>query len=161
MFERDIPRARDIMTTSLVILSPDDMVYDAVKTLLKRKVSGAPVVDSRNKLVGILSGKDCIRAATRAFHDGVPSPRVGQIMTPEPHTVGPNTNAVTIAHMFGTLPFRRLPVVEDGFLLGQISRRDLLASIVDVLEPVRTPKKKGLYLSALDDAEITAEITLG
>lgn len=159
MYDRDIPRARDMMTTSLVILSPHDMVYDAVKVLLKRKVSGAPVIDTSGFLVGILSGKDCIRAASRAFHDGVPSPRVGDIMTPEPRTVGPNTNAVTIAHLFSTLPFRRLPVVEDGRLLGQISRRDLLAAIVDVLEPAPVPRSKGLYLSALDD--VTAEITLG
>ncbi len=155
-------RARDIMTKKLTCLSEDDLVYDAVRKLLARKISGAPVIDSRRRLVGVLSEKDCIRAAMRAYHDGLPSPNVGQVMTREPVSVKEETNVVTIAHLFATSPFRRIPVVREGdVLIGQISRRDLLKAVASVLEPSRGRKASPLYLSALDDAEITAEITLG
>lgn len=155
-----IPRARDVMTTKLTCLNEDEFVYDAVKKLLARNISGAPVIDDKRRLVGVLSEKDCIRAAMRAYHDGVPSPRVGQVMTRDPVSVKEDTNVVTVAHMFATSPFRRVPVVRgENILVGQISRRDLLKAVASVLEPAASHKAAPLYLSALDD--ITAEITLG
>lgn len=156
-----IPRARDVMTTKLTCLREDELVYDAVKKLLQRNISGAPVIDDKRRLVGVLSEKDCIRAAMRAYHDSLPSPRVGQIMTRDPVSVKEETNVVTIAHLFATSPFRRVPVVRGEVLVGQISRRDLLKAVASVLEPVAGHKAAPLYLSALEDPDITAEITLG
>ena len=70
--------AADIMTRSLVTLSPEDGIYQAIKILLKRKT---PVIDASSLLVGILSEKDCLRVLVGAALDGFPDGRVRSFMT--------------------------------------------------------------------------------
>ena len=50
-----VPTAREIMVKSLTTLAPDTSLFDAIRTLVKKKISGAPVVDAEGKMVGMLS----------------------------------------------------------------------------------------------------------
>lgn len=142
------PTARDIMITRVKTVKPDDRVFDAVQLLLKHKVSGAPVVDADGTLVGMLSEKDAIHALMRAVVDRLPSHRVADVMTRKLLTVDEDAHMLTVAHLFLDNPVRRLPVVRQGKLVGQISRRDLLAKAVSIFDDRPNRQAAILYLSA-------------
>ncbi len=122
--------AADVMTKKVVTLSPDTDIYAAMRTLLKKKISGAPVVDTDETVVGILSEKDCLRVVTAVAFDGVPKGTVASYMTRTVDSVEPSASIYDVVSRFLQNHYRRLPVVDrDGRLLGQISRRDALAVI--------------------------------
>ncbi len=130
-----VPTARDIMTTSLVTLDPDTSVFDAIRTLLRHRISGAPVVDSDGKCVGMFSELDCLRvlAAGEFYSDdhreeGV----VSDYMTGLFRSLEPDRDIYSVAQFFLTHAVRRLPVLENGELVGQVSRRDVLAAMEDL-----------------------------
>jgi CBS domain-containing protein len=128
-----VPTAREIMVRSLVTLTPEMTAVAAAERLLEREISGAPVVDEAGHLLGLLSEFDCLRAVASAeyemdAHDAVET--VGQLMTRECHTVSPDLDLFGLAHEFVRLRVRRFPVLEQGRLLGQVSRRDALRAAV-------------------------------
>jgi CBS domain-containing protein len=120
--------ARDIMAKSLVTLRPEMSVAEAIEVLLKSKVSGATVVDEERHVVGVLSEKDCLRIFAIGAYNTLPHAHVGEYMSKEVTTIGPDTDLFTIADLFMKHSFRRLPVLENGVLIGQVSRRDVLQS---------------------------------
>lgn len=132
---------REVMATGLLTLRPDIPIFEAIPLLLKNRVSGAPVVDSDNKLVGILSEKDCLRVfANEAFFSEGPGGRVEDYMSREVFTIDPDEDVFTAADIFLKHAFRRLPVVEDGNLVGQVSRRDILMTSLNIMK--ESPVKK-------------------
>lgn len=127
-------KTRDYMTTQLVTFLPDTDVYEAVRYLLKHKISGAPVVDDKGALVGMFSEGDCLRSTLNAaYYDGQGGGSVGDFMSTSLDTVDPEDSIVEVAEYFVKKNRRRLPVVEEGSLVGQISRRDLLRAMDDFL----------------------------
>lgn len=134
------PSAREIMTASLVTLRPEMAAADAAEILLARRISGAPVVDAEGCLVGLLSEFDCLRAVVAAqyemdSHDDAVT--VGELMTRESHTISPDLDLFSLAHEFVQTRFRRFPVVENGELLGQVSRRDALRAALKLRQQLR------------------------
>jgi CBS domain-containing protein len=129
------PTARDIMTTHLVTLAPTSSIFSAIRTLLKHRISGAPVIDADGKCVGMFSELDCLRvlAAGEFYSDdhreeGV----VGDYMTSLYKSLDPDKDIYTVAQYFLTHSVRRLPVLEEGELIGQVSRRDVLAAMEEL-----------------------------
>jgi CBS domain-containing protein len=123
------------MTRRLVTLRPDMRAFDAAGLLLKHKISGAPVTDGDGKLLGLLSEFDCLRAVATAEYDldnRDSIVTVSDLMTPVRHSVSPDLDLFGIAQKFVTLRVRRLPVLEDGRLVGQVSRRDALRAAYEV-----------------------------
>lgn len=142
-------RVDAFMATRLYTVSPDQRIYDVVKQLVKRGFSGCPVLDG-NRLVGIISEKDCIRALMRAVVDELPPSTVRDVMSTELITVEPSMPLLTAAHLFLQHPIRRLPVVDQrGRLLGQVSRSDLLSHAIKVFEVTGDRESAVLYLSAI------------
>jgi CBS domain-containing protein len=144
--------AKDIMTTKLVTLTPDMGLRDAANTLLKKQISGAPVVDDQGTLIGVFSEKDLMVALIDAVYDELPSTEVRAYMTADPHAIAEDLDLLSIAQIFQTKDYRRLPVLADGKLVGQISRRDVMRAVVKLLEPAHDQKTALLYLSALRDS---------
>lgn len=143
-------QARDFMVTRLTTLSPDIDVHDAIRMLLKRRISGAPVVGPDGEYLGVFSERCSMQVILDAAYEQLPSNHVGAFMDRDAMTIKPDTQLLSIAQSFLLTNYRRLPVVDEhGKLLGQISRRDVLAAAVDTLkrEPVR--ERSLLYLSAL------------
>lgn len=138
-----VPTVREIMVRSLVTLSPEMTAVAAAERLLEREISGAPVVDGEGHLLGLLSEFDCLRAVASAeyemdAHDAVRT--VAELMTPDCHTISPELDLFGLAHEFVRLRVRRFPVVEEGRLLGQVSRRDALRAAVALRrEMMRAP----------------------
>jgi CBS domain-containing protein len=145
MREQKILKARDIMTTALVTLSPDVRLVEAMVLLTRRAISGVPVVDGAGRLVGILSEADCLRAvASGEFFSGdshYEELSVQQFMTKAAYTIHPEMGIYRIAQLFLDRGVRRLPVVDGETLLGQVSRRDVLRGI-EQMRQMRQPRKR-------------------
>lgn len=128
-----LPTAHDIMARDgLVTFRPDQPLSEVIHTMLSRKISGAPVVDRDMQLLGIISEHDCLRAVAAGTYEGEPvdgKRAVRELMTDEVTTIAPDLNLFGIAHIFTTRGLRRLPVVRDGRVLGQVSRRDVLRAV--------------------------------
>ena len=149
--------ARDVMKTRLVTLQPSTDVFAGIKTLIKNKISGAPVVDSEGRLLGVFSEKCSMQVVIDAAYEGLPTNKISAFMDTDPQTVDEDAGLLTIANVFLITPRRRLPVLKDGILVGQISRRDVISAAAKQ-STVKSPhSKKLLYLSALremDDAPV-------
>jgi len=143
--------ARDFMTKRLVTLRPEMDVMRAVQLLLKNRISGAPVVDTDGLLVGVFSEKCAMQVLLDAAYEQLPSNQIGLFMDTDPQTIDPDTQLLSIAQVFLLTSYRRLPVQENGRLIGQISRRDVMRASLDLLKhsPIRNEGSSLLYLSAL------------
>ncbi len=119
--------AKDIMTTRLVRLSPEMDVFDAIGLLLKNRISGAPVIDEQGNFLGIFSEKTSMQVLISSAYEQLPTSRVEAFMNKDPQRViDEGTSLLAVAQLFLDTPYRRLEVLRDGRLLGQISRRDVL-----------------------------------
>ena len=124
--------ARDFMAKELVTVHPESDAYEAIVRLLKHRISGMPVTDADGNLVGILSERDCLKTLVQAQYHELPTASAGELMSTDVQTVTPDTDILQVAKIFLENKFRRLPVVEDGHLVGQISRHDVLRAIQGV-----------------------------
>ena len=123
----DAPRAKDLMATGLVTLTPDMDVFEAIHLLLKKRISGAPVIDKSRKFLGSFSEKTSMTVLLGAAHDQLPTSRVEAFMDKDRNrTIDEEKGLLSIAQMFLDTPYRRLPVLRDGRLIGQVSCRDVL-----------------------------------
>jgi CBS domain-containing protein len=122
-------RVRDFMTRSLVTLQPDMEILHAVHLLIKHDIAGAPVIDAEGRLVGMLTEKDCMKVAVSAGYHGEYGGKVSEFMTREVETISPDDGLVEAAKRFLKKRYHRYPVVADGKLIGQISRRDVLRAL--------------------------------
>lgn len=145
--------ARDFMTKKLITLRPDQDVFAAIALLLKHRISGAPVVNCDGELVGVFSEKCCMNFIVQAAHDGLPSSTVGAFMEERPQTIEEDTDLLTIAHIFSETPRRRLPVMRDGKLVGQVSRRDVIRAVATSMHRGSEHASVMLYLSAARDGD--------
>lgn len=120
----------NIMAKKLITFKPDTNVLSAIHTLLTNNISGAPVVDDDDNLVGVLSEKDCLRTVLESsYHDEV-GELVSELMSKEVETIHVEASIFDVAAKFMESRFRRFPVVDqDGLLVGQVSRRDVLRAI--------------------------------
>lgn len=111
----------------MVTLKPNQPILEAIATILNKKISGAPVMDEHNRLVGNLSEKDCLRIVVDYDLDQpLTDKKVSDYMATKVYTFSPRTNVVEAAIEFLNSPIRRYAVVENGRLIGEISRREIL-----------------------------------
>ncbi len=121
------------MTTDLTTFKPGQDIYDVVRSLLKNKISGAPVVNDKYELVGVISEKDCLKVIVDCAYHNLPPGRVADYMTSLPQTIPSKTTVAEAAYKFLNSNYRRFPVVDPkGKLIGQLSRRDVLRSIKEI-----------------------------
>lgn len=143
--------ARDIMTTRIITLTPQMNVMEAVAIMLRHKIPGAPVLED-GALVGMVSELDCVNHMCNRAVEQLPPLEISQLMSRELLTVSPDTKLFTLADLFTTKRYRRLPVVDtQGKLLGQVSRRDILHALHGIMQFHQDPSRAPLYLSALMD----------
>ncbi|HEY5679747.1 MAG TPA: CBS domain-containing protein [Pseudomonadales bacterium] len=126
-------KVADYMSTRLITFNRTDSVVEAMAVLLKKKISGAPVVDDEGNLIGILSEKDLMAVVIQDsyYDEGVGI--VGDYMREEVDTVDPDSDIYSLADRFHKEGRRRFPVVKNGRLVGQISRRDVLRAAEEFL----------------------------
>ncbi|MFT6431036.1 MAG: CBS domain-containing protein [Halopseudomonas sp.] len=124
-----IVKVYEYMTADLVCLTPDTDLAKAIDTLLQHRISGAPVVDERKRLVGILSEGDCLKGTLTGSYFEEASIKVSDVMTRLVETIDLDADIISVAERFVQSGRRRFPVLDDGRLVGQISRRDILRAV--------------------------------
>lgn len=117
------------MATELISFSPEDDILHAMRVLLDKKISGAPVLDESGKLIGILSMKDCMEIVYNTAYHQDWGGKVEQYMSHEVEHIEADTSILTAAEKFLNSNYRRFPVLRNGQLVGQISRHDILRAL--------------------------------
>jgi CBS domain-containing protein len=152
-------RAHQIMTRTVITVTPDAKITDAANIMLQKHVSGLPVVDASGKLVGIVSEGDFIRrseigtqrkrsrflkfilgpgkAATDFVHEH--GSKVSEIMTPEPFTVTEDTPLEQIVELMEKNGVKRLPVMSGEKIVGIVSRANLLQAVASLAREIPDP----------------------
>jgi CBS domain-containing protein len=117
-----------VKASDLITFKPDQSIEEVIDVIIEKGISGAPVLDDKRKLVGIISEKDCLRIIVDQAYYNLPSStrKVSDYMTAKVKTLESTTDIVAAANEFLNSPVRRLPIVENGVMIGQISRRDIL-----------------------------------
>ncbi len=145
-------KAKDIMTTDIISVKPQTPITEVARLLIERHINGVPVVDDRERLVGIVCQSDLI-----AQQKKLPLPSVfnlldtfipikspgklekeiqkisavnaSQAMSPNPLSIGPDTAMDEIADLMVNRNFHTIPVVEAGKLVGIIGKEDILRTL--------------------------------
>jgi CBS domain-containing protein len=126
-----VPTVADYMALDLLTFTPELEINRALRALLDRQLSGAPVVDRDGRLVGVLSKKDCLKAAFAAAYHRSWGGRVGDYMSTPVQTLDAGMTILQAVERLFDSPYRRFPVLRDGHLVGQISRADVLRALLE------------------------------
>jgi CBS domain-containing protein len=116
---------REVMTTRVVLTSPDDPVADAAAAMVRQRIGSALIMQGR-MLAGILTERDVLRAAASGS-DLTHSP-VSAWMTKDPEQASPDTTVEDALQLMLLHGFRHLPVLEEREVRGVVSLRDLAAA---------------------------------
>lgn len=122
-------KVRDYMTRDLVTFNEHMDLFKAIDQLLAHRISGAPVIDAAGHLVGLLSESDCLRSILSGSYFEEVGGSVSSVMSVVVETIDADADIVKAAEHFIQKGRRRLPVVDEGRLVGQISRRDILRAV--------------------------------
>ena len=131
--------AKDVMTHGLFTIKSDASIYEAVDLLLKRRVSGLPVVESNLDLLGIISEKDIVDMIGEEKRSSV---TVCDLMTEEVVSFGPDVCLYEICNCLINNNFRRVTILEGKKLVGIISRANIISFILQYRTAVKKQKVK-------------------
>jgi len=149
-------KAADVMTPKVVTVRPETAVIDAIKLMLQDQISGLPVVDKSGELKGIVTEGDFLRRAElgterkrKRWLEWLIGPglvdeyihshgrKVEDVMTPDVRTVGPDAALEDIVKLMERHRVKRVPVVENGKLIGIVSRANLLRALGTIAADAR------------------------
>lgn len=129
------PSVEEYMTKKIITFTPDTPIKQVVDTLLENRITGAPVLNERNEVVGLIDDKDCLNILFGDVYHRHPvgQETVASYMSNVMKTISIHTDILDVANIFLTTPYKRLLVMDDnGKLAGQISRRDILRAIKEL-----------------------------
>ena len=130
----------DYMTTNLITFKAEDSLDHVIEQLITYKISGGPVVNHKNELIGIISEGDCIKHISDSMYYNMPMDSTNTVeknMVSEVETINKNMNIFDAATKFISSKIRRFPIVENGKLIGQISQKDILKAALKMKENSR------------------------
>lgn len=116
-------KAKDVMSKDVITISPDATLSDVIELLIAKEISGMPVVDSEEKIIGIISEKDILNFA---FSGNLHNTKVKEAMTKKVTSFPPDADVDSIALAISQHQIRRVPIVEAGKVIGIVSRRDII-----------------------------------
>jgi CBS domain-containing protein len=174
---------RDVMTTSVLTVRPDAPLKDVARLLIDSGISGAPVVDDHDTVLGVISEGDFLvkeqglegvrhrwlasllgeAPETRAQLDKVEARTAGRAMSAPPVTIRPERPIREAAALMAERHINRLPVVDDGRLVGIITRADLVRAYLRTDEELTRTILDDVLLKALwlDPASFDVAVTNG
>jgi len=150
-------KAKDVMTSPVVSVEPDASIWQAVRIMLQRHISGLPVIDQHGRLVGIVSEGDFLRRAETGTQRRRPSwleflvgpgrladeytrthgRKVREVMTPDPLTVREETPLDEVVRTMEKRRIKRLPVVRGDKVLGIVTRANLVHALAGVARELK------------------------
>jgi CBS domain-containing protein len=159
-------QARDVMVTPVVTVKPSATVHEVARQFLERQISGAPVVDDNGEVAGIISEGDLlhrVEAGTErrrswwlhalteadtlaAEYVKAHGRKVSDVMTHSVITAAPETPLHEIAGLMEKNAIKRLPILENGQLVGIVSRANLLQAVASARQLLEeaTPSDKAI-----------------
>ena len=119
---------RDYMTRNLITFTKKQSILEVMRTLIRNKISGGPVVDELSRLIGVISESDCIKYLSEGKYFNQPffDRNVEDSMTAEVDVIEADKTIFDAATLFHKTNRRRFPVLDRGKLVGQISRQDVV-----------------------------------
>ena len=117
-------KIRDVMTTNVIKVAPEESVEVAARTLAQHNIGILPVCDHRNKVCGLVTDRDLVTRCIAANRSPADT-KVSDVMTLQVTSASPDMETGVAAHLMGRVQVRRLPVVENGRLCGMVSLGDL------------------------------------
>jgi len=163
-------QVRDVMTRGVISVKADESILKAARLMLQSRISGLPVVDAKDKLVGVVTEGDFLRRgeigttrrrpkwleflvgpgrlASEYVHQS--GRKVSEVMTPDPVTVGEDDSLETVVRLMERRRVKRLPVMRDGRMVGIISRANLMHALASLAHEMPAV--------AVDDAAIRDRI---
>ena len=123
------------MATKLITFRANTELFEVIDSLLEHQISGAPVLNQDDEIVGVIDDKDCLHTLVDSVYHNAPirKKQVKSYMTDIYKTISIDADIVDAANEFLKSNYKRLLVVDyDGKLKGQISRGDILRAIKDV-----------------------------
>jgi CBS domain-containing protein len=118
------------MTDDVVTVDPDTQIQEAIELLLEQRISGLPVTDRAGNLIGIVTEFALLAIA---YDEGVLLDKVQKHMTTQVITVSPDDPISRVADLCIVHRVRRVPVVDNGRLVGLISRCDVLRGVYETI----------------------------
>jgi CBS domain-containing protein len=154
---RPAMKARDVMTSPVISVEPDASIWQAVRIMLQRHISGLPVIDQKGGLVGIVTEGDFLRRAETGTQRRRPrwleyligpgrladeytrshGRKVSEIMTADPLTITEDTSLDEIVRLMEKRQIKRLPVVRDQQVVGIVSRANLVHALASVARDIK------------------------
>ena len=127
-------KVSDFMTRDLITFKSTQSVEEVVNILIKHRISGGPVVNENNELIGIISEGDCIKQISESRYYNMPTENnaIEKYMARNVETIDGNLNVFDAAKQFLDSKRHRFPIVEDGKLVGQISQKDILKAAMQL-----------------------------
>ncbi|MDO5969271.1 CBS domain-containing protein [Flavivirga aquimarina] len=121
-------KVSDYMTTNLITFKSNQRIEQVIDAIIKYRISGAPVINEKNELIGVISEGDCIKQISESRYYNMPmnNDTVEKHMVKNVETIDGNMNIFDAANKFLESKRRRFPIVENGKLVGQISQKDIL-----------------------------------
>lgn len=149
-------KARDVMTTNVITVSPNESVQEVAELLLRHRISAVPVIDQSGKPIGIVSEGDLLRRAEvgtdrhrswwlrllvgnealAAEYVKAHATKVADVMTKKVIVAEPKTPLSEVATLLEQHSIKRVPIVENGRLVGIVSRANLVQAFA-------TARKRG------------------
>jgi CBS domain-containing protein len=146
-------KVKDIMTREIITVSPETEIVNAAKILLEKRINGLPVIDAFGRLVGVLCQSDLVAQqmsipipSVFTLLDGyipltiikridkevekIAALTVKQAMTPNPVTVGPETDIEDVAKLMVDKKYHTLPVMEGDKVVGIVGKEDVLKTLL-------------------------------
>lgn len=127
-------KVKDYMTANLITFKPNQKLHAVVEAIIKNKISGGPVVNDKNELVGIISEGDCLKQLSESRYYNMPleEDMVENRMIKNVETIDGNMDIFDAANKFLNSKRRRFPIIEGGKLVGQISQKDILKAALQL-----------------------------
>jgi CBS domain-containing protein len=170
--QKEIPmRAEEIMTRSVITVHMDTPVQVAAALLFENRITSMPVLDEDDRVVGMLSEADLIR--DRMPHDPrshlrpeaheQPDPHrlVGDVMTDTVVCLGEHADTADLAALMLDNNLRAIPITDGRHLLGVVSRRDLLRTLLRADDVIEADVRGRLHEYAADTDEWTITVESG
>ena len=129
------PLVTEYMTSKLITFREDTAITEVIDTILDKNITGAPVLNDQNQVVGMIDDKDCLNVLFGSAYYNYPvgADTVASYMSNVMKFITVNDTIVGAANIFLQSTYKRLIILdEEGYLAGQISRRDVLRAIKDL-----------------------------
>src|SRR5690242_17365333 len=162
----------EIMTSPVITVMPATSIAEAARLMLQHRISGLPVVDGKGVVIGIITEGDLLRRAETGSaphhhmwlelllgpgrladeYTHAHARKVGEAMTSDIVSVAPSTDVADLVQLMNKRRIKRVPVIDNGRLVGIVSRANLVRALVKVLvkKPARTVSDDQVWKSILD-----------